>query len=101
MLDIGQLVIAGLGALSGATGVELVKQLRQMLTGRAGRRRDEVARAWRHADREAAYRRRLEEHAALLRRMVIEAGCLDPEEIPGWPEGPPMTGPTPAQKETT
>lgn len=106
MLDIAVVVPAILGLLGGATGAEIVRQTILLLTGRAGRRRDEVdrawaraTRAWARADRESRYRRRMEEYAHGLRRLLIDAYAADPGQIPPWPDAPTTTGPTEAQKE--
>lgn len=97
MLSIAEWVTIGIGVLAGSTGTEFVRHLLPLLTGRAGRRRDEVSRAWRQADREAAFRRAVEEHAGVLRMLLINRGCVAPEELPAWPEPPASTGQTEAR----
>ncbi|MDQ1122236.1 hypothetical protein [Microbacterium trichothecenolyticum] len=55
------------------------------LTGRAGRQRREIDRVRRDVDEEAYRRRLAEEHASACRRVLLEAPCVDPADIPAWP----------------
>lgn len=80
-------VIAALGI--GGILSELVKRAIDALTGRGKKRRDEVQRAWGHADREAMKRRIAEEYASRQTRRLIEAPCVDTTSIEQFPTYPP------------
>lgn len=86
-------VAGGLGVGSILTTV--IPLLWRSLTGREARRKDDAERAWgvvRDLRNEIAGLhgdvRRTKEHASLLRRMLLEADCIKPEEIPPWPNRP-------------
>lgn len=101
MTDWGTLATGLILAAGGGIGLEkLASFLLGLITGRNGRRRDEVARAWMQADQERmrasradVRRRKAEEHASLVRRMLIEAPCVPTDSIPPWPAPEPATGP--------
>lgn len=89
-------LITGLGG--GPLILAVVRAVWRATTGREGRRRSEVDRAWQERDREATKRRRLEEFASLLRRRLLEAPCVDDSTVPTWPES---TGPITTKKDET
>lgn len=99
-MDTAQIVITVLGAgTGGAILTSLVNGLIKYWTGTAGRERIRNAdmrtqrnEAWADAERERARadradrnRGRLAEHSAQCRRKLIEAQCVDTEDIPPWP----------------
>lgn len=59
-------------------------------------RRTELRRAWAAADEEARRRRIAEEYASRLVRMLTDAECVAPADIPAFPsyKTGPATGPT-------
>lgn len=85
-MELTQQIVALVVALGGGTLIPtLFKGLRSR-TEKGKQKRDEVDRAWRHADREAAHRRRIAEHASHLRRLLYAAPCVETNTIPPWPE---------------
>lgn len=87
-------LVAGIGS---PLLLEAFKTFREWLSGREGKKRTELEKAWSAFDSERKRRRVIEEHAGLLRRRLIEAPCIDAAEIPEWPHT--MTGPIATQKE--
>lgn len=87
--------IAALATALGAGAIlkDLIGWLIRAVTGREGKRRDDTQKAWRYYDRAEKRRRVVEEHAHRLRRLLIEAPCVDPQNIPEWPATG-QTGPT-------
>lgn len=79
-----------LAALASALGIGSllssgVPFLWRWITGAEKRRRTDADKAWEQRDTESRRRRRIEEHAHELRRMLIEAPCIKPSDIPSWP----------------
>lgn len=87
-MDLTQ-IIALLAALGGGTVIPTLFKGIRSRTAQGKRRRDEVDRAWRHADSEASARRRIAEHASHLRRLLYAAPCVETSSIPPWPDLPP------------
>lgn len=81
--EIAALITALFG---GAIGRDVVVWVVRAISGREARRRSDADKAW------AAYRRvkrkfhRMEDAYALARRMLHSAECVDPNQIPPWPE---------------
>lgn len=84
-MDGSQIVSLLIALGAGGILLELIKRLVDALSGRGRKRRDEVNRAWDHADEEARKRRISEEHASQVRRLLIEAPCVDNNDIPPYP----------------
>ena len=102
-MDSTQFVVTLLSSgVVGAVAVKLVEMLRDYVAGRAQKKRDEVDRAAQEAEKERRradeYKSRafqaeswsdvIEEEARLYRRMIIEAPCLDPNDLPPFPHKP-------------
>lgn len=86
----GALIVSYLLALGvGGILLELVKRVADAISGRGKKRRDEVQRAWSHADREAMKRRIAEEYSSRQTRRLIEAPCVDTASIEPFPTYPP------------
>lgn len=82
----GEIIVAiSVAILTGAVGQSLVKLLIDTFTGREGKKRTELDRAWRERDKAHKRRRVAEEYAHILRKKLIEAPCVDEDEIPPWP----------------
>ena len=95
-----QVIVSGIvGLLGGTFGRGLLDHLRETLTGRSRKKRDEVDRAWTRADLEARHRRMLAESLSSHRRIIIEAECLGTDALPPYPAAPGMTGPIMTIKE--
>lgn len=90
MTDIAP-AVASLLAAMGVGGIltELTKRVLDKMSGRGRNRRDEVQRAWGHADREAMKRRIAEEYASRQTRRLIEAPCVETTSIEPFPTYPP------------
>lgn len=82
-LDLSSVAVL-IGTIGSTLGLNAVipKLWRKM---RGQERRDDLKKAWEERDTQARRRRRIEEHAHELRRMLIEAPCIKPSEIPSWP----------------
>lgn len=88
--EIGTLVGVALGS---PVLLQATTWLVRSLTGREAKRRDDAQKAWLYYDRAEKRRRVVEEHAHRLRRLLIEAPCVDMQDIPEWPASG-QTGPT-------
>lgn len=87
--------ITALGvALLGSGGLVTiaVQKLTTRWASSGTRRRDDLDRAYERlqqararADEADKRRRRAQEHASQLRRLLYEAQCVDPSQIPPWP----------------
>jgi hypothetical protein len=79
------IALCGVVLGSGSAGTIAIQRLIER-TGSAGqRRRDDLNKAWDAYDRERKWRRRIEDYTHQLRRMLIEAPCIDPVDLPPWP----------------
>lgn len=83
--DVQSIITALLGALGGGTLTSIFKQVWDWSTGKQGRRRNEVDRAYAQRDKEARKRRILEESLSVHRRVILEAGCLSQDDLPPYP----------------
>ncbi len=88
--QITALAVALLG--SGGLVTIAVQKLTTRWATAGTRRRDDLDRAYERlqqararADEADKRRRRAQEHASQLRRMLLEAPCIDPADIPTWP----------------
>jgi len=85
-MDIARDLALLLTAIGGTVLVpKIAAALWGALTGRAGRQRREIDRVRLQADDEAHRRRMAQEHASACRRLLLEAPCVDPADIPPWP----------------
>ena len=88
-------IAAIIAAFGGLRGVEaIITASWKAFSTKGQNRRSELDRAWSQVDRESQKRRIVERHAAVLDRMLIEAPCVDPADIPSWPSYGDGTGPT-------
>lgn len=88
MPDTAQWVAIIIALLTGSFFREVGGGIRAVfgkVTGRATERRSELTRAWDTADDEARKRRIAEEHASHVRRILIEAPCVDNNQVPPYP----------------
>lgn len=98
-----QAVVTIAVALVGGGGLwEALKFFASLISGRAGRKRDEVDKVWSRYEHERTWRLRLQEDESLRIRVMREAPCIESGLIlPPTPEPPrrASTGPSPTVKE--
>lgn len=76
----------------GAVAAVLAPYAWRAVTGREQKRRDDAQKVWGivqdlRAENSGLHSevRRTKEHASLLRRLMLQADCINPDDIPPWP----------------
>lgn len=74
-----------LGVLSGGLIAQIFKTIADRIKGRSSKR-SELEVAWGKADEESRRRRIAEDRFHQARKLLIEANCIDPTNIPEYPD---------------